>query len=93
MIFTEHQRRILRLDLDSYNLCVTAPPFSITRVPKWYWYGERRLIPTKNTVPSTIYMALENFPMTEADYDTIDAILSVRRIDDAQPQPHSPSRS
>ena len=28
-------------------------------------------------------MALENFPMTEADYDTIDAILSVRRIDDA----------
>ena len=83
MIFTEHQRRILRLDLDSYNLCVSAPPFSITRVPKWYWYGERRLIPTKNTVPSTIYMALENFPMTEADYDTIDAILSVRRIDDA----------
>jgi len=28
-------------------------------------------------------MALENFPMSESDYDTIDAILSVRRIDEA----------
>ena len=83
LIFTETQRRILRLDLDSYDLCVSAPPSSITRVPKWYWFGERRLIPTKNTVPSTVFLALENYPMTESDYDFIDAILSVRRIDTA----------
>jgi hypothetical protein len=83
MIFTETQRRILRLDLDSYNLCVSAPPLSIARVLKWYWYGERRLIPTKNTIPSTIYLALENYPMMESDYDFLDAILSVRRLDAA----------
>jgi hypothetical protein len=47
IIFTKTQRRILRLDLDSYNLYVSALPLSIARVPKWYWYGERRLIPTK----------------------------------------------
>ena len=83
LIFTETQRRILRLDLDSYDLCVSAPPSSITRVPKWYWFGERRLIPTKNIIPSTRFLALEKHPMTESNYDFIDAILSVRRIDTA----------
>jgi hypothetical protein len=66
MIFSETQRHILRLDLDSYNLCVSAPRFSIARAPKLYWYGERRLIPIKNTIPSIIYLTLENYPMTES---------------------------
>jgi hypothetical protein len=56
---------------------------SITRVPKWYWFGERWLIPTKNTTPSTIYLALENYPMTESDYDFLGAMLPVRRINAA----------
>ena len=34
MIFTETQRRILRLDLDSYNLCASAPPSSIVPVSR-----------------------------------------------------------
>jgi hypothetical protein len=69
------------LDLDSYNLCVSAPPFSLALVPKWYWYGEKRFIRTKNAIPFTIYLALENLSMAESDYDFTDAILLVRRLD------------
>jgi hypothetical protein len=71
------------IDLDSYALCVSAAPSSVARVLKWYWYGERRFIPTKNAISSTICLALENHSMMESDYGFIGAILSVRCLDAA----------
>ena len=67
----------------SPDLILTAPSGSITTIPKWFWYGTRRLLPVKNTLLEGISILLHNHSMSEPDYDYLDAILSVRRTDDA----------
>jgi hypothetical protein len=42
VLYTATQRRIHRLPDSSFNLLLSAPPNSITMIPKWYWYGERQ---------------------------------------------------
>ena len=85
ILYTATQRRIHRLADSSFNLLLSAPPNSITMIPKWYWYGERRYIPSKNTITSHLYLGLDNHSLPEQDYDYVDAILSVRRIDPESP--------
>jgi hypothetical protein len=63
------------------NLTMTAPSGSITTIPKWFWYGTRRLLPMKNTLLEGNSVLLQNHPMSETDYDYLDAILSTRRTD------------
>ena len=46
---------------------LSAPPNSITKIPKWYWYGERRCIPSKNKIPSHLYLGLDNYNLPESD--------------------------
>ena len=65
------------------NLTMTAPSGSITTIPKWFWYGTRRLLPMKNTLLEGISILLQSHPMSETDYDYLDAILSTRRTDSA----------
>jgi hypothetical protein len=60
---------------------MTAPSGSITTFPKWFWYRTHRLLPTQNTFLEGISILLHNHPMSETDYDNLDAILSVRRTD------------
>jgi hypothetical protein len=45
ILYTATQRRIHRLPDSFFNLLLSAPPNSITKIPKWYWYGERALCP------------------------------------------------
>ena len=54
-------------------------------IPQWYWYGIRRCIPSKNTIASHLYLGLDNYNLPKSDYDYVDAILSVRRLDPESP--------
>jgi hypothetical protein len=56
ILYTATQRRIHRLPGSSFNLLLSAPPNSITKIPKWYWYGERRCIHSKNTITLHLYL-------------------------------------
>jgi hypothetical protein len=60
---------------------MTTPSGSITTVPKWFWYGTRRLLPINNTFLEGISILVQNHPMSETDYDYHDAILSIRKTD------------
>jgi hypothetical protein len=49
LVFSSRQRAMQIVKRIQPNLIMTAPSGSITTIPKWFWYGTRRLLPTKNT--------------------------------------------
>jgi hypothetical protein len=83
LILTSRQRAMKFVKRLPSNLTMTAPSGSITTIPKWFWYGTRRLLPMKNTLLEGISILLQNHPMSETYYDYLDAILSTRRTDSA----------
>jgi hypothetical protein len=83
LILSSRQRAMQIVKRIPFSLVMTVPSGSITTIPKRFWYGTRRLLPIKNTFLEGISILLHNHPISETDYDYLDAILSVRRTDSA----------
>jgi hypothetical protein len=49
LITSFRQRAMQIVKRIPFNLVMNAPSGSITTIPKWFWYGTRRLLPIKNT--------------------------------------------